>query len=59
LPAGLEQLAHAKVQSNRFKFSDEAITAAARLLREHEIAEKPRPLQGNRDRCLVATLIGT
>jgi hypothetical protein len=31
LSAGLEQLVHAKVQSNRFKFSDEAITAAARL----------------------------
>jgi hypothetical protein len=31
LPAGLEQLVHTKVQSNWFKFSDEAITAAARL----------------------------
>ena len=46
LPAGLEQLAHAKVQSNRFKFSDEAITAAARLLREHEVAEKAPPPRG-------------
>jgi Arc/MetJ-type ribon-helix-helix transcriptional regulator len=60
LPASLERLAHAKVQSNRFKFSGEAIKAAARLLREHEVAEKtPRPLEANRDRCLAATLIGT
>ena len=49
LPAGLEQLAHAKVQSNRFKLSDEAFTAAARLLREHEVAEKVfRLLEGTR-----------
>jgi hypothetical protein len=31
LPAGLEQLVHAKVQSNRFELSDKAITAAGRL----------------------------
>jgi hypothetical protein len=31
LPEGLEQLVQAKVQSNRFKFSDRAITAAGRL----------------------------
>jgi hypothetical protein len=30
-PAGLEQLVHAKVQSNWFKFSNEAITAAERV----------------------------
>jgi hypothetical protein len=31
LPAGLEQLVHAKVQSNWFKFVDAPITAAARF----------------------------
>jgi hypothetical protein len=31
LPAGLEQLVHAKVQSKRFRLSDEAVTAAGRL----------------------------
>ena len=46
LPADLEQFVQAKVQSGRFTSSDEAITAAVRLLRQQEEAEEARVLDG-------------
>jgi hypothetical protein len=45
LPAGLQQLVQGKVQSNWFKFSDRAITAAAPLLREDEEARAPEGIR--------------
>jgi len=48
LPADLEQFVQAKVRSGRFSSSDEAITAAVRLLREREEAEEARVLEGIR-----------
>jgi putative addiction module CopG family antidote len=36
LPADLEQFVQAKVRSGRFSSSDEAISAAVRLLRQQE-----------------------
>ena len=48
LPSDLEQFVQAKVQSGRFSSSDEAITAAVRLLRQHEEAEEARVLEGIR-----------
>ncbi len=48
LPAHLEQFVQAKVRSGRFSSSDEAITAAVRLLREQEEAEESRVLDGIR-----------
>jgi hypothetical protein len=45
LPAGLQQLVQGKVQSNWFKFSDRAITAAAPLLREDEEARAPERIR--------------
>ena len=46
LPADLEQFVHAKVRSGRFSSSDEAITAAVRLLRQQEEAEESHVLKG-------------
>jgi putative addiction module CopG family antidote len=46
LPADLEQFVKAKVRSGRFSSSDEAITAAVRLLRQQEEAEEARTLEG-------------
>jgi putative addiction module CopG family antidote len=46
LPADLEQFVRAKVQSGRFRSSDEAITAAARLLRQQEESDEARVLDG-------------
>jgi putative addiction module CopG family antidote len=48
LPADLEQFVQAKVRSGRFASSDEAITAAVRLLRRQEEAEEARVLEGIR-----------
>ncbi len=48
LPADLEQFVQAKVRSGRFSSSDEAITAAVRLLRQQEEAEDARVLEGIR-----------
>jgi len=48
LPADLEQFVQAKVRSGRFSSSDEAITAALRLLRQQEEAEEARVLEGIR-----------
>jgi putative addiction module CopG family antidote len=48
LPADLEQFVQAKVRSGRFTSPDEAITAAVRLLRQHEEAEEARVLEGIR-----------
>jgi putative addiction module CopG family antidote len=48
LPADLEQFVQAKVRSGCFSSSDEAITAAVRLLREQEDAEEARVLEGIR-----------
>jgi putative addiction module CopG family antidote len=48
LPADLEQFVQAKVRSGRFSSSDEAITAAVRLLRQQEEAEESRVLEGIR-----------
>lgn len=48
LPVDLEQFLQAKVRSGRFSSSDEAITAAVRLLREQEEAEEARVLEGIR-----------
>ena len=48
LPADLEQFVQAKVRSGRFTSSDEAITAAVRLLRQHEEAEEARTIEGIR-----------
>ena len=48
LPADLEQFVEAKVRSGRFTSSDEAITAAVRLLRQQEEAEEARVLEGIR-----------
>src|SRR5208337_4320350 len=48
LPADLEQFVQAKVRSGRFTSSDEAITAAVRLLRQQEEAEEARVLEGIR-----------
>ena len=48
LPADLEQFVEAKVRSGRFTSPDEAITAAVRLLRQHEEAEEARVLEGIR-----------
>jgi putative addiction module CopG family antidote len=46
LPADLEHFVQAKVRSGRFSSSDEAITAAVRLLRQQEEAEESRVLEG-------------
>jgi putative addiction module CopG family antidote len=46
LPADLEQFVQAKVRSGRFTSSDEAITAAVRLLRQREEAEEAHGLKG-------------
>ncbi len=46
LPADLEQFVRAKVRSGRFTSSDEAITAAVRLLRQREESEEARVLEG-------------
>ncbi len=48
LPADLEQFVQAKVRSGRFSSSDEAITAAGRLLRQQEEAEEVRVMEGIR-----------
>jgi putative addiction module CopG family antidote len=48
LPADLEQFVQNKVRSGRFTSSDEAITAAVRLLRQQEEAEEARVLEGIR-----------
>jgi putative addiction module CopG family antidote len=48
LPADFEQFVQSKVQSCRFKSSDEAITAVVRLLRQQEEAEEARVLEGIR-----------
>jgi antitoxin ParD1/3/4 len=48
LPADLEQFVQAKVRSGRFTSSEEAITAAVRLLRQQEEAEEARVLDGIR-----------
>jgi putative addiction module CopG family antidote len=48
LPADLEPFVQAKVRSGRFASSDEAITAAVRLLRRQEEAEEARVLEGIR-----------
>jgi putative addiction module CopG family antidote len=48
LPADLEQFVQAKVRSGRFTSSDEAITAAVRLLRQQEEAEEARTIEGIR-----------
>jgi putative addiction module CopG family antidote len=48
LPADLEQFVQARVRSGRFASSDEAITAAVRLLRRQEEAEEARVLEGIR-----------
>ncbi len=48
LPADLEQFVQAKVRSGRFTSSDEAITAAVRLLRQQEEAEEAHTLEGIR-----------
>ena len=48
LPADLEQFVQAKVRSGRFSSSDEALTAAVRLLRQQEEAEEARVLEGIR-----------
>ncbi|MGZ3357564.1 MAG: ribbon-helix-helix domain-containing protein [Isosphaeraceae bacterium] len=48
MPADLEQFVQAKVRSGRFSSSDEAITAALRLLRQQEDAEEARVLEGIR-----------
>jgi putative addiction module CopG family antidote len=48
LPADLEQFVQAKVRSGRFASTDEAITAAVRLLRRQEEAEEARVLEGIR-----------
>ncbi len=48
LPKDLEQFVQAKVRSGRFSSSDEAITAAVRLLRQQEEAEETRVLEGIR-----------
>ena len=46
LPADLEQFVQAKVRSGRFKSSDEAITAAVRLVRQQEEDEEARVVKG-------------
>jgi antitoxin ParD1/3/4 len=48
LPADLEQFVQAQVRSGRFASSDDAITAAVRLLRRQEEAEEARVLEGIR-----------
>jgi putative addiction module CopG family antidote len=48
LPADLEEFVQAKVRSGRFTSSEEAITAAVRLLRQREEAEEARALAGIR-----------
>jgi putative addiction module CopG family antidote len=48
LPADLERFVQAKVRSGRFTSSDEAITAAVRLLRQQEEDEDARVLEGIR-----------
>jgi putative addiction module CopG family antidote len=48
LPADLEQFVQAQVRSGRFASTDEAITAAVRLLRRQEEAEEARVLEGVR-----------
>ena len=48
LPADLEQFVQAKMRSGRFSSSDEAITAAVRLLRQQEEIEESRALEGIR-----------
>jgi putative addiction module CopG family antidote len=47
-PADLEPFVQAQVRSGRFASSDEAITAAVRLLGREEEAEEPRVLEGIR-----------
>jgi len=48
LPEDREQFVRAKVRSGRCSSSDEAITAAVRLLRDQEVAEEARVRQGIR-----------
>ena len=48
LPADPEQFVAAKVRSGPFSSSEEAITAAVRLLRQQEEAEEARVLEGIR-----------
>lgn len=48
LPEDLERYVQAKVQSGRFSSSDEAISAALRLLRQREEAEESQVLEGIR-----------
>jgi antitoxin ParD1/3/4 len=48
LPEDLEQFVKSKVKSGRFSSSDEAITEAVRLLRQHEEAEDTRVVEGIR-----------
>jgi len=48
LPPDLKQFVRAKVRSGRFSSSDEAITAALRLLRQQEEAEEARIPEGIR-----------
>jgi len=48
LPKDLERFVQAKVRGGRFTSSDEAITAAVRLLRQREEAEETRVLEGIR-----------
>jgi antitoxin ParD1/3/4 len=48
LPKDLEQFVQAKVQSGRFASYDEAIIEAVRLLREREVAEEARVVEGIR-----------
>ncbi|HZW29896.1 MAG TPA: type II toxin-antitoxin system ParD family antitoxin [Isosphaeraceae bacterium] len=46
LPADLEQFVQDQVRSGRFSSTDEAMTAAVRLLRKQEEAEEARVLEG-------------
>jgi putative addiction module CopG family antidote len=46
LPEDLQRFVQAKVQSGQFTSSDEAITEAARLLRQRVEAEEARALEG-------------
>jgi len=48
LPADLEQFVQSQVRSGRYSSSEEAITAAVRLLRQQEEAEEARVLEGVR-----------
>jgi antitoxin ParD1/3/4 len=48
LPADLEQFVQAQVRRGRFASTEEAITAAVRLLRRQEEGEEARVLEGIR-----------